>query len=94
MRVGCQPVNAGTSSPLCAATARKSEPRNKGRLLMRWTAPTTGIEVPDFRLMLRSGVSLLMATSRSSSPLVLRPELDEQRTLGCPLQIVILTGQI
>ena len=30
---------------------------------MQWTAPTTGIEVPDFRLMLRGGVSLLMATS-------------------------------
>ncbi len=82
MRVGCQPVNAGTSSPLCAATARKSEPRNKGRLLMRWTAPTTGIEVPDFRLMLRSGVSLLLAISGGSAHRDLCPLGLQLRKLG------------
>ena len=42
----------------------------------------------DFHLLSFASLSWrtpLMATSRSSSPLVLRPELDEHRTLGCPL---------
>ncbi len=51
---------------------------------MRWTAPTTGIEVPDFRLMLRGGLSPLMAKSRPPAARIRLPLSPQHRTFRGP----------